>query len=299
MALCAPVLPLLPGCRESLRPLVATHSTQAALSLLKTSADAHGLSHLDAIHDLNVSYQGHWRWLVGKIQPELVDSGFRGQSQERWILHGGIIAQLHSGPAGQKKVVRVHAPDGKQSVQVWFNGQEATDRSHLDAAALVVDAYSLFLLGPMLLADNLSPRRELTLEIAGPAKLKQEKGVYDCDVLHVRMRPGIGRSESDLLAMWIDRVTHLMLRVRMSLNGLESTQGALVDVDTFAHRPLNGILWPTRFHERLLRPAPLDVHEWRMTGLDFNRGESHEEIVGPAFRGRASPVAESLRSGES
>jgi hypothetical protein len=51
---------------------------------------------------LNVSFAGHWRWPVGKLQPDLVDSGFRGQSRERWLLREGIVAQIHSGPQGQK-----------------------------------------------------------------------------------------------------------------------------------------------------------------------------------------------------
>jgi hypothetical protein len=80
----------------------------------------------------------------------------------------------------------------------------------------------------------------------------------------------------------------------MTLNGLDSTRGALVDIDMFEHRSLYGIMWPTAFHERLLRPAPLDVHEWRLTGLDINRGETREELSGAAFTGSALSPAASL-----
>lgn len=264
------------------------------MALLRSSADAHGLSQLEAVHDLNVSFEGHWRWLVGKIQPELVDAGFRGQSQERWLLREGLLAQLHSGPHGQKKVVRRQSAGGVDTVQVWFNGVPATDRARLDAAALVADAYGLFLLGPMLLVRNATPRRVTTLAIAGQAQLKQAGQSHDCEVLRADIRPGIGTSDADRLELWIDGATRLMHRVRMSLNGLESTRGALVDVDTFAHRRIHGIQWPTRFHERLLRPAPLDVHAWHLTGLDINRGESEEELAGSAFRGRALKDAEPL-----
>jgi hypothetical protein len=124
----------------------------------------------------------------------------------------------------------------------------------------------------------------MTSAIAGYAQLKQEGRNLDCEVLQIELRPGIGRSEMDRVELWIDRSTHLMHRVRMSLNGLESTRGALVDIDTFAHRGVFGIQWPTQFHERLLRPVPLDVHAWRLTGLDINRGESEEELEGPVFR---------------
>lgn len=291
-------MPLLPACRASFMPVSASASaagsSDRALALLDASAEAHGLSRLDRIHDLNVSYDGHWRWLVGKIQPELVDSRFRGRSQERWLLREGLVAQLHSGPHGQKKVVRGPAADGTDPVQVWFNGEPAIDRARLDAAALVADAYGLFLLGPMLLVRNAAPRRSITSAVAGTASFNQEGRTLDCDVLEVELRPGFGRSDSDQLELWIDRSTHLMHRVRMSLNGLESTRGALVEIETFDHRQVAGIQWPTQFHERLLRPAPLDVHAWRLTGLDINRGETVEELVGPDFRGRALPDAEAL-----
>ena len=74
----------------------------------------------------------------------------------------------------------------------------------------------------------------------------------------------IRQLRSDQLALYLDRKTRLMRRVRTTLNGLDSTRGALVDIDTFEHRSMNGIMWPTAFHERLLRPAPLDVHKWRL-----------------------------------
>jgi hypothetical protein len=292
--LSAGLLPALPGCRASFMPLTAASTGDQAMAILTSSAEAHGIAQLDAITDLNVSYDGHWRWLVGKIQPELVDSGFRGQSQERWLLREGLVAQLHTGPRGQKKVVRRHAADGTETVQVWFNGEPATGRAPLDAAALVVDAYSLFLLGPMLLVRNAAPRRAITSAFVGHASLEHEGRTLDCEVLQFELRPGFGRSEMDRIELWIDGPTRLLHRVRMSLNGLESTRGALVDIDTFAHRRMAGIQWPTRFHERLLRPAPLDVHAWRLTGLDVNRGESAEELEGPIFRGRALPAAEAL-----
>jgi len=27
------------------------------------------------------------------------------------------------------------------------------------------------------------------------------------------------------------------------------------------------VQWPARFFERVLRPLPIDVHQWRVTGL--------------------------------
>lgn len=293
VSLSMPLIPLASGCRASL-PSPAADSRQQALALLHDSAAAHGSATYSAINDLNVSYAGRWRRLVGILQPDLVDAGFRGGSEERLLLRDGVIAQSHSGPKGHKQVVRINSANGSSSVHVWFNGREAQDRERIDAAALVADAYSLFLLGPILLVVNENPHRVIQPALAGTAEVRQERHSHLCDVLSLSVSPGFGNCESDQLALYIDRETRLMRRVRMTINGLESTRGALVDIDTMEHRSLHGIMWPTAFHERLLRPAPLDVHEWRLTGLDTNRGESRTELSGPAFVGKASPPATPL-----
>ena len=86
----------------------------------------------------------------------------------------------------------------------------------------------------------------------------------------------------------------LMRRVRFSLDGLTSTQGAIAEVETFDHVSLHGVRWPTRFYERLLRPLPLPVHDWRLTGLDVNRGMVAADVAAAAFVGRAAAPAKTL-----
>ena len=285
--LALPLGSLVSGCRTSLAAWSAGNSSRDAFLLLHDGATAHGLPAYSAINDLNVSYAGHWRRLVGILQPELVDSGFRGGSEERLLLREGVVAQSHSGPSGHKEVVRNNPVNGGSSIHVWFNGAESRDPNRNAAAALVADAYSLFLLGPLLLVVNESPRRDIQAALAGSAEVWQGGRTHFCDVLNLRLSPGFGNSESDRVALYLDRETRLMRRVRMTLNGLESTRGALVDIDTFEHRSLHGIMWPTAFHEQLLRPFPLDVHQWRLTGLDINRGESRAELSGPNFTGMA------------
>jgi hypothetical protein len=179
-------------------------------------------------------------------------------------------------------------------VHVWYNGEETKDRDRTDAAALVADAYSLFLLGPMLLVENENPHRDIQASMAGTAEVKQDKGTYACDLINLSVRPGFGNSETDQLVLFVERATRLMRRVRMTINGLESTRGALVEIDTYEHRQMHGVFWPTSFHERLLHPAPLDVHSWRLTGLDVDRGESRAELSGPTFTGKASSPAVSI-----
>jgi hypothetical protein len=294
LGIATPILPLAGGCRADL-PRSSTVDTAAeATRLLLESAEAHGLAAFSSVRDVNVSYTGHWRRLVAKLQPELVDARFRGGSEERLLVQDGIIAQAHQGPGGTKQVVRTYPSKLPPEIQVWFNGQASQDRAKLDAAALVAEAYALFLLGPILLVTNQHPQRGIQASLAPPAAVKQAGQTHACNVVLVRMSPGLGNSMSDQLAIYLDKETHLMRRVRMTLNGLESTQGALVDIDTYDHRAIQHLVWPTTFHERLLRPAPLDVHAWHLTGLDINRGELPGDVANSVFRGAASAPAAPL-----
>ena len=287
-----PALPLLPGCAVPLPVSMSAATTPAARALLGESAAAHGLAALTRLADVNLRYGGEWRPLIGWLQPALADPGFRGGSEERLLLRDGLIAQAHSGPGGRKQVQRrPGAAAGSQGdVRVWFNGEEARDADRRHAAALVVDGYSLFLLGPMLLAQRWSAERSMVMELAGTARVNE----HDCDVLRVRLAPGFGFAAFEQIAVFIDRKERLMRRVRFTLDGLASTVGAIAEVETFDHVTLDGVRWPTRFHERLLRPLPLPVHDWRLTGLDLNRGLDAAEVSGPAFSGKALAPATAL-----
>ena len=263
--------------------------------MLKDSAAAHGSAAFAGMHDVNVAYSGKWHRLVSKLQPELVDAGFRGGSEERILLGENLIAQAHLGPNGHKQVVRHATPREKGEIRVWFNDELAHDAPRREAAALVVDAYSLFLFGPMLLATYEAAGRGLVMQIDGFEELIDGTRRYPCDILRIHMQPGLGLSDADDMALFIDRDTRLMRRIRFTLEGLESTRGALVDVDTLDPVILRGVRWPTRFHEKLLRPAPLQVHDWHLTGLDIDRGFDSAAIAGQAFAGLAGTPATPLR----
>ncbi len=269
-SLALPLLPGLPGCVAPL-PVSNQGTARGAQSLLADSATAHGLAAFSQLSDVNVSYGGRWRGFVDKLQPALVDVQYRGGSQERLLLRDGIVAQAHAGPAGRKQVFRRSAAHSTGEVRVWRNGAEAADTDSRAAAALVADGYSLFLMGPLLLVRCWTADRVLAMEMAGTENLEWSGGRHPCDILRIRIEPGLGFSASEQLAIYIDREERLMRRVRFTLGGLESTRGAVAEVDTFDHVTLYGIKWPTRFHERLLRPLILPVHDWHMTGLDVNR----------------------------
>lgn len=276
--------PLLNACTSRGLPQTQGVSEQAeARSVLKRSAEAHGLAAWLELQDISVSYAGEWGWLVSRLQPVLTDPDFRQGSEERLLVRGEFprIAQLHLGPQGQKWVLR-----SRDDVEVLYNGTPSTDRSVVAAAALVADGYRMFLTGPFYFLDG-----NAVLEMAGSEMLDGQR----CDLLVAVRHPGLGLAETDTFLLWIERDSGLLRRIRFSLNGLQSTQGAIAEVDLFDHREIDGILWPTRFFERLRRPIPnLPVHAWRVTGLDSNRGLDDDAIRRPSFTGKAAGPARRL-----
>jgi len=285
-------LPWLAGCSTPLplgeaRPVDAD-ADAAAATRLRESAEAHGLARYRQLDDINVSYDGQWRPLIGRIQPEIVDAGFRGSSQERLMPKAGLSAQAYSGERGRKTVVwrrPVAGADTRGEVAVWFNGVRSADAAADDAAALVAEGYNLFLLGPMWLADRAMPMR-----MAGVERVDGRL----CDVVEAWLAPGLGRSASDRIAVCIDRGDSLMRRARFTLEGFAGTRGAVAEVDTYDHQSRFGVVWPMRSYERVLHPVALPAHDWRVTGLDVNRGYGAEALSGPRFMGAAEAVAAPL-----
>ncbi len=285
-ALTSPLLGLLPGCAAPLPVSLSARTTPAAQSLLNESAAAHGMAAFKSLTDISVSYEGSWRLLIDKLQPVLVDPGFRIRSEERLLLRDGVIAQAHSGTSGRKFVVRRPSSHVFGEVRVWYNGEEARDTERRAAAALVADAYRLFLLGPMWLAE-----RNLVLELGD---IETVNGL-SCDVLRIQLAPGLGHTHIDQVALFIDRKERLMRRMRFSLEGLESTKGTAHQVDMFDHQTLQGIRLPSRFAEMRVHPTLLPVRDWRVTGLDVNRGFTADDLAGPEFGGPARQPAAGVR----
>ncbi len=278
LAACATPLPLVP------RP----PSDKGAALRLQESAEAHGLSAYRGISDISVSYEGQWRPLVNRIQPEVVDAGFRGGSQERLMPAQGIVAQAYTGAAGRKQVSwqrGAGTKDRPRNVAVWRNGRPDLDAASRQAAALVAEGYGLFLLGPLWLVD-----RGLSVRPAGTARVDG----HDCDVIDVWLSPGLGEVSMDRVALFIDRADDITRRFRFTLEGTEKTRGAVAEVDTFDHERRFGVLWPMRSYERVVHPIRLPAHDWHVTGLDVNRGYAAEDVSGPEFTGLAAAPAKLL-----
>src|SRR5688572_25208241 len=142
--LLAAMAALLTGCAA---PQISTReirkSEPAAVSLLAESQRAHGRAAFAKVRDVSVSYDGRWAAIGPRFQPVLADRSFRRSSEERLVIRPRAMAQEHTGPAGKKVVVRT---PGK--ISVTYNGGLSADEETKRAAALVADAYTLFLLGP-------------------------------------------------------------------------------------------------------------------------------------------------------
>ncbi len=285
---------LVSACSTPLPLVDAPASDDGAAARLRESAQAHGLDAYRALGDVNVAYAGQWRPLIDRIQPEVVDIGFRGGSQERLMPRAGIVAQAYAGPRGRKQVVWQRGDEGPTdrpgTVAVWFNGVRSDDAAAQDAAALVAECYGLFLFGPLWLVD-----RGLQVRNAGTERVDGRL----CDVVDVWMVPGLGRSALDRVALCIDRGDGLVHRMRFTLEGFANTRGAVAETDTFEHARHFGIVWPMRSHERVVHPIALPAHDWRIVGLDVNRGYPAADLRGASFGGAAAAPARALPSPDS
>lgn len=279
---------LVTGCASPL-PLGSPPPGDAeAATRFRDCVQAHGLDAYLTIADINVAYSGEWRPLIGRIQPEVVDQGFRGSSQERLLPRVHTVAQAYTGPMGRKQVLWRRGSGAAADlgeIAVWFNGVRSTEPAAHDAAALVAEGYGLFLLGPLWLAE-----RGLRMQTAGTERVDGRT----CDVVDVWVSPGLGRVATDRVALCIDRSDGLVHRVRFTLEGFVATRGAVAEVDTFDHERRFGVMWPMRFYERVVHPIALPAHDWHLTGLDVNRGYGAFDVTGPSFTGAAAAPARSV-----
>lgn len=275
------LLSLLAACSSV--PMPQQSKTQAdARALLDQSQAAHGKAAFLAIRDLSVAYDGTWFDIVTKVQPILTDKAFRKASEERMLFGDNLIAQMHTGDAGKKMVLRDSSLPLGERASVWLNQQAETNRDKIAAAHLVVEAYQLFLY-PAFYVE-----RATHLERVGTGSV----GGRDCELLLAVMRPGIGNSAEDRVVLYIDKQDKLVRRVRLTLEGLDSTKGAIVDVDHDKFVEIAGVKWPTHFYEALVAPFPgLPAHDFSLRGLDVNRGLSKADFANAQFSERAAKPA--------
>ena len=245
---------LLTGCGTQFpaAPAVPADSA-AAVALLDRSIAAHGGYLYDRPDTVSVSYDGRWRRAVKVLQPVIVDAEFRQRSDEFLDLQNDRFLQSHFGPSGEKTVER--SSDG---LAVLYNGEESLDSDVRDAAALVADAYEMFLTGP-----SFFRKRQAQLSLLEPA-IKDGRSYQR---LHARLQPGFGFSDEDRAVIWIDDETGLMSLVHFTIDGTATTRGAHVDVAFSDHREVGGYVWPLSFFERVRGPVRVAAHSWYVTAL--------------------------------
>jgi hypothetical protein len=227
-----------------------------AAAVLKKSALAHG-DPWKRLGTVELSFDGEWSPLACKIQPVITDPEFRKSSVETYRPGLKQLTQLHRGPGGSKMVKRTG-----NSIIISYNGAPTKDAEQLDAAALVADAYTIFVFGSSWLSENAE-----NLQLLPSRKLDGES----CDLVSGTLKPGLGRSGEDQFIAWISKDTGFLKRFQFTLNGLESTRGADVEVTFFDFKSMpGGTTWPTHFIERIKRPLNIKAHEWRMTSLSLD-----------------------------
>ena len=279
----AGLLVVLAACGSIPAPQSA-RSQPEAVALLEQAQQAHGKAAFAAIKDINVSYGGTWFDLIKRIQPAITDAAFRETSQERMLMPpdqpGALIAQVHSGPGGQKTVIET-----ARKVAIRYNGVPYTGADQQAASHLVLHAYQLFLYPAFYV------QRASVLELAGSSVVNGR----DCDVLLAVLRPGIGNSREDKVLLSIDRETKLVRRVWLTLEGSEPSQGAIVSVVHDKFVQVGGVTWPTHFYETVVRPlAGLPAHDFYLTGIDLNRGLNVKDFSDGQLSERAARPAASL-----
>jgi hypothetical protein len=248
---------LLVACSSLPNPnLPSGQVTNAARHLLEKSAAKAGRPwrRLDRVE---VAYAGEWTKIVQKIQPELVNAEYRKNSREVYLPRLSRVEQTHTGPRGTKNVIRTPG-----NVEVHIPLYRQPTETEKDAAALVADAYMMFTFG----ADYLLTRGHQWR--IWPAMQRQEIDGDPCTLVFGMLKPGVGRSEGDRVIAWISQRDYRLRRVQFTLNGLESTAGADVDVTFSDFQPgPQGTEWPRHFLETVRRPLTVKAHEWRMMDL--------------------------------
>ena len=226
-------------------------SEPAARALLERSVRA--VEGPQPVQEIEAHYTGKWGFWVRQIQPEITDARFRQTAVD--VLRPGEdwIEQRHTGPGGQKLV----RWDGQEIQVTYPEGREGTAQEK-QAAALVAEAYQLFLLGPRYIKTHAKGVRSLPD--------RREKGrLYQR--LIASLRPGLGFSEQDFVVLWIDAETGMPFRVHFTLEGFESTRGAHADTTYLSWVRINGHAFPVENIERVRGPLRLHAHTWRAVEL--------------------------------
>ncbi|MBM4204117.1 MAG: VOC family protein [Gammaproteobacteria bacterium] len=228
--------------------------------------------------------------MIDRFQPEVVDKPWRERSEERLLPRERFIAQAHRGPAGRKHVVRTSGgiAEDPGRIAVWYQDQPTRSEPLLAASALVADCYQLFLLGPLWLTQRLGASTRSRIALGG----RVDVDGHECQWVQAWVSPGLGQVALDRVDLAIDVSNRITRRMRFTLEGFARTRGAVAETDTYEHERRDGILWPMRSFERVVHPlGGLAAHDWRITGLDVDRGYGLADVEGRQFIGAAAATS--------
>lgn len=273
----------LAGCATGFPRAAAPYAAADGLdgtAVLARSVAAHGGDLRTRSGDLNYASDGRWESLIQRIQPVVTDAGYRVTAEARYAPSSGVHAIRYQGPKGTKQVLRTRG-----GIEVYYDGVRATETETLQAAAMTTDAFELFHFGPTFLAARASQVTRMADADEGGARYQR---------VRVEITPGFGEAANDTVIAWFDAQTHLLHRVHLTLNGFPTTQGAHVDTTMTGYRAFDGVMLPTRFHERVRGPLRIDAHTWWVTGLDTDRGWQPGDVADGAFTGTAAQPATAL-----
>lgn len=240
-----------------------------ANEIFQKSFTRHGGLSLDELTSLSYDLNGEWKYLITKIQPLVTDSEYRVRSQEIVYPQVGAYHANYDGPKGSKWVLQ------KQGLtEVFYDGAASRDLDVLQSTALTAESFYIFALGPLAL-KNLSGSFERLPNIS-------ENGRNYLRI-YAEMRPGIGESDLDEIVLWIDPDTWLTWRVRFTLEGYVSTQGANVDVTFTDYVELGDFVFPSSFFERVRAPIQIDAHSWDTTNHRLNAAPALSDLIRPPY----------------
>ena len=137
------LLALVQGCASrGFPPLTENGIDPQAAALLQRSAERHGLAAWQQLQDVSVAYAGEWSWLVPRLQPELIDAGYRQKSEERLILgEGGLLGQSAADRYQPGKDRRIRMPQWRQRMlKVLCDASGHGRHERLYGAGLILDA---------------------------------------------------------------------------------------------------------------------------------------------------------------
>ncbi len=251
---------------------------RSASDIFEHCLAAHGGDIHEYPGDINIATDGRWYSVIQRIQQVVSDAGFRVTSEERFRPRDGTYAIRHSGPAGNKYVVRTAS-----SILVHYNGVAVdADDERTRSTAMTNDAFRMFHFGPSFIKHRATAMTRLPDA--------REAGRDYLRVL-ASLSPGFGQSDIDHVVLWIDAESSRLFRVHMTLEGFETTRGAHVDTTFLEYLQVGPYLLPSRFSERVRGPIRVLAHEWHITGMDIDRGWTDADVTGSDFSGRAAAPA--------